>query len=276
MLANMAASQHQRAERPKRWATGSVTLALLLLTANHAHARAVRPLFEPTDLELEEPGVLDIDLQFGMIRSRGPARIVVPDVELDFGILPNLEIDLDGAYAIEGPSKGPFAFDHAAPDSLWPAAKVGIYDANDAEAHTAFALGVQLGPKLPVAVGSHGVGMEALGLVGTALARTHLVWNAGGFIDPDPDAVPGRPTGLELGVNVDVDLDAANTFSFNGGVSAVRFVSRDPDQLLFTAGATWSALDALDISLLGLVGFLQGSDRYGVLLGVSPKLRLFH
>jgi hypothetical protein len=31
----------------------------------------------------------------------------------------------------------------------------------------------------------------------------------------------------------------------------------------------------LDLSVVGLWGFFAGSDRYGVLLGVSPKLRLF-
>jgi hypothetical protein len=250
-------------------------LATILGVVPCAQARRTRPLFEPTDLELEEPGVMEVDLQFGAIRSRGPARIVVPDFELDLGLLPNLELDVDGAYAIEGPSTGPFAFDHAAPDSLWPAAKLGLYDANDADAHTALAVGVQLGPKLPVAIGSHGLGVEALALVGTAFARTHLVWNAGAFVDPDPDANPGRPTGLELGVDVDVDLDAKDTFSLQGGLSGVRFLSSDADQLLATAGLTWSPIDALDLSLLGLCGFLAGSDRYGVLLGVSPKLRLF-
>src|SRR5262249_17071378 len=151
----------------------------IVTSAQPAHARRVRPLFEPTDLELEDTGTLEVDLQLGVIQSRGPARIMIPDFEIDFGLLPNLELDLDGAYAVEGPSRGPFSFDHAAPDSLWPAAKVGIYDARDETAGTAFALGVQVGPKLPVAVAAHGVGIEALALVGTAFARTHLVWNAG-------------------------------------------------------------------------------------------------
>ncbi len=253
--------------------------ALVLLSvlgwAPGAQARRARPLFEPTDLELEDPGVLELDMQFGMIRSRGPARIVVPDFELDVGLLRNVELDVDGAYAVEGPRSGPFRLDHAAPDSLWTAAKIGFYDARDPDAQTAFAFGVQVGPKLPVASGSHGLGMEALALVGTAIDRTHLVWNAGGFIDPDPDAMPGRPTGVELGLDMDLDLDAGDRFSASAGVSSVYFLSHDADQLLATAGVTWSPIDALDVSLVGLVGFLQGSDRYGVLLGISPKLRLF-
>ena len=58
-------------------------------------------------------------------------------------------------------------------------------------------------------------------------------------------------------------------------LSAVRFLSDDPAQLLATVGATWSATSSLDLSLVGLVGFLNGSDRYGLLLGVSPKFQLF-
>ncbi|MFI5306853.1 MAG: hypothetical protein ACHQ53_05865 [Polyangiales bacterium] len=264
--------------RPMRSSTLSLGCLLVVLSwpgAASAQMRRVRPLFEPTDLELEDPGVLELDLQLGVIQGRGPARFVVPDFELNVGLFANLELDLDGAYAVEGPRRGPFSFDHAAPDSLWPAAKVGVYDANDRSARTAFAVGFQLGPKLPVAAASHGLGVEGLALVGTAIARTHLVWNAGAFVDPAPDAPPSRPVGLELGVDVDIDLDAQDQFSFSGSISGVRFLSADPDQLLFTGGITWSPLETLDLSLLGLVGVLQGSDRYGVLVGVSPKLRLF-
>ena len=68
---------------------------------------------------------------------------------------------------------------------------------------------------------------------------------------------------------------AASERATTGELSAVRFVSSDPNQLLATAGFTWSALESLDLSVVGLFGFLAGSDKYGVLLGVSPNLRLF-
>ena len=264
--------------RFERALAGSVLL-VACLTAGPPRAwarRGVRPFFEPTDLELEKTGTVDIDVQVGAIQSRGPARVVVPDFELDFGILPNLELDLDGAYAIEGPAAGPFAFDHAAPDSLWLGAKIGVYDWSDDEAHSAWALGLQFGPKLPVASGAHGLGGEALLLVGHLVSGTHLVMNAGAFIDPSPDASSGRPVGLELGLDLDRDLDAGGRFSLTGELSGVRFLSSDPAQLLATAGVTFAATDNLDLSLVALVGFLEGSDRYGALLGVSPKLHLFH
>ena len=246
------------------------------MAAPAAARRGVRPLFEPTDLELEKTGVLDIDVQAGVIQGRGPARVVVPDFELDFGILPNLELDLDGAYAIEGPPSGPFAFDHAAPDSLWLGAKIGLFDWTDDEAKSSWALGVQVGPKLPIASGAHGIGGEALLLIGHAIHTTHLVLNAGAFIDPSPDAASNRPVGLELGLDLDQDLDAKGRFSLTGELSGVRFVSSDPPQLLATAGITFAATESLDLSVVALAGFLEGSDRYGALLGVSPKLHLFH
>jgi hypothetical protein len=262
-----------------KWTRCALLVAVVALELGlplRAQDRRVRRLFEPTDLELEEVGMLEVDLQFGAIRGHGAARVVVPDFEFDLGVLPNLEVDLDGAYAIEGPETGSFAFDHAAPDSLWTAAKLGLYDANDTDAHTAFALGVQCGPKWPVAPHSHGVGFESVLLVGTALARTHLVWNAGAFVDSDPDPTPGRPIGLEIGVDMEVDLGHTDTFALQGGLSEVHFLSHDSDQLLVTAGIAWSPIAALDLSLLGLVGVLANSDRYGVLIGVAPKLQLFH
>ena len=240
-----------------------------------ARARAIRPLFEPSDLELEDPGVTEIDLQLGAIRSQGPWRVVLPDFELDFGLLPWLELDLDGAYAIEGPTTGPFSFDHAAPDSLWPSVKLGFYDDHDEQTKRSGALGAQVGPKVPVAAGSHGVGVESLLLLGYMYGRLHTVLNAGGFIDPAPDATSGRPIGIELGLDIDLDLDDIDRFSLTGEFSGVAFVSDDPGQLLATAGFTWSVTRSLDLSIVGLWGFLAGSDRYGALLGVSPKFRLF-
>ncbi|HTJ43902.1 MAG TPA: hypothetical protein VL463_17470 [Kofleriaceae bacterium] len=114
---------------------------IVLAFARTAHARP-RPRFEPTDLELETPGMLDIDVH-------------------------RFELDLDGAYAIEGVdpgTAGPSIFDHAAPDNLWLSAKLGIADWH-AASDDAWAVGAQLGPKLPAANGTHGVGVEGILLV---------------------------------------------------------------------------------------------------------------
>jgi len=266
---------HHGRRTVRAWVVGALMAVALWGAPSPVRARAVRPLFEPNDLELEDPGVTELDLQLGGIRSQGPWRAVLPDFELDFGLLPWLELDLDGAYAIEGPTAGPFSFDHAAPDSLWPSLKIGIYDDHDEQTKRSGALGAQVGPKVPVATGSHGVGVEALLLLGYMYDHLHTVLNAGAFVDPAPDPVSGRPVGIELGLDLDLDLDDIDRFSVTGEVSGVAFVSDDPGQLLATAGFTWSVTRSLDLSIVGLWGFLAGSDRYGALLGVSPKFRLF-
>jgi hypothetical protein len=269
------ALSRRRERGPDLVALAAVSVVLLATSPAFAR-RGVRPLFEPTDLELEKTGTMDIDVQTGVIRSQGPARVVIPDFELDFGILRNLELDIDGAYAIEGPATGPFSFDHAAPDSLWVGAKIGVFDWTDDDSKSSWALGLQIGPKLPTASGSHGVGGEALVLIGHAFYKTHLVLNAGAFADPFPDPTSKRPIGLELGLDLDQDLDNSGRFSLTGELSGVRFVSGDAPQLLATTGLQFSATENLDLSLVVLVGFLEGSDRYGALIGVSPKIRFFH
>jgi hypothetical protein len=253
----------------------ALTLIAIATGASRLAAARTRPRFEPTDLEMEDGGEFEVDLEIGFIRSQGPARLVIPDFELDLGILPNLELDLDGAYAIEGPDTGPFSLDHAAPDNLWLALKLGIYDDHDPDTHEGRAFGVQIGPKLPSARGAHGIGVESLLLLGGSTRRLTSVANVGGFIDPNPDAVSPRPIAFEAGFDLELRLGSGDHFQLTGEFALVHFKSTYADQLGVTGGVNWSPNDNLDISLVGLVGFLPGNDRYGVLVGVAPKMRLF-
>jgi hypothetical protein len=249
-------------------------LAIALGATRFAVARP-RPRFEPTDLEMEDTGLFEFDLEVGFIRSQGPARLVIPDFELDLGILDNLEIDLDGAYAVEGPETGPFSPDHAAPDNLWLALKWGIYDDHDEETRAGRALGLQIGPKLPSAAGSHGLGVESLLLVGGSTRWLTAVFNMGGFVDPAPNSTGQRPIAFEGGIDLELRLGSGEHFQLTGEFAGVRFKSTYPNQLGVTGGINWAPNPTLDISLVGLVGFLPGNDRYGVLVGVAPKMRLF-
>jgi hypothetical protein len=257
----------------------AVGLLVSLTGARAALARrGVRPLFEPTDLELEDPGVAEVDVQVGPIRGQGPWRLVVPDFELDLGLLNNLELDVDGAYALEAPP-GSFRFQNAAPDNLWTALKLGIWDWAD-EGKTpdevvAWAMGMQVGPKLPVAVGTRGVGFEALFLLGSVIGKAHFVLNAGAFVDPHPTATSPRPIGIEVGLDFDSDLDKAGHYQVLCELSGVKFMSLDPSQMLATAGLGWSPTPATQLSLIGLVGFLEGSDKYGALFGVTQKIGIW-
>ena len=234
-----------------------------------------RPRFEPTDLEWEETGVAEVDLEFGAIRSPGPWRFVIPDFELDFGIYHNVELDLDGAYAIEGPDTGAFSFDHAVPDSLWPSLKIGIWNDHDYETRRAQAIGIQIGPKLPVAHLSHGIGAEGLLVLGGSLQGVNAVLNLGGFIEPEQDGVATASSASRRASISRCSWIAQNRFQWTGELATAYFISPDPNQLHATTGITWSASPNLDLSVVGVLGFLAGDDRYGVLFGIEPKLRMF-
>src|SRR5258708_32053362 len=137
----------------RRALVSAVVLGISSSLSGVARARrGVRPLFEPTDLELEDPGVTELDLQVGLIRGQGPWRLVVPDFEIDLGILRNLELDLDGSYALEAPGPGSLKFEDAAPDNLWPALKIRVAhwadEGKDPEALTACARGAQVGANM--------------------------------------------------------------------------------------------------------------------------------
>src|SRR3569833_1453120 len=104
-----------------------VVLATFFIPAL-AHAKR-HPQFEPTDLELEAPGTMELDLQLGLVKGSDAHRVVLPDFEFDLGLLETLELDIDGTYSIAGlPDGTPLFLDHSAPDNLWVSAKIGLYD----------------------------------------------------------------------------------------------------------------------------------------------------
>ena len=256
-----------------------VTLsALAALTLFPVVARArMRPRFEPTDLEWEETGVFEADLETGAIRGAGPWRVMVADFELDLGLLPNLEFDLDGAVAIEGPPTGPFALDHPVYDVLWASAKIGIYDDVDDQTQRTRAIGLQVGPKLPVGP-TRGLGAETLIITGTRARPLTFALNLGAFVDPAPDSTSYRPWGAEAGIDVEIDLGKADVFTLTGELAGTLFGSADANQVQASAGLSWSVIPNLDLSVVGLVGLVGvagGGDRYGFLVGAEPKMRLF-
>jgi hypothetical protein len=250
-----------------------IAAVLLVATPGLAAGRPVRPRFEPTDLELEASGMVEVDLQAGFVEGASAGRALVPDFEVDLGLTRAVELDVDGSYAVEGRASARFSFDHPAPDSLWTAVKVGLLS-SDGEA-IGVGVGLQLGPKIPVAPGSRGLGGEGLLLLGLRVGRAHLVLDLGGFVEPAPGAVDPRPRGLEAGLDADVDLDRDGHFSLDAELGGVRFFSTDPHQMTGTLGVAWAPRESLEFSLTALVGFLRGSDRYGLLLGFSPKVMIF-
>jgi hypothetical protein len=234
-----------------------------------------RPRFEPTDLEWESPGVFEADVEFGYVRSPTTGRVVVPDFELGIGILDNVELNLGGSYALESTVPGSFSFDRPVASSLWPSLKIGIYDHHDQETQGARAIGVQVGPRIPVASGAHGLGFESLLVFGGSRRGLTVAFNLGAFVEPPADAVSRYALGVDAGVDLELALDSRERFQLTGELAGSYFFTADPNQLHTTCGITWTANPNLDLSVVGIFGILPGDDRYGVLFGFEPKLRLF-
>lgn len=243
-----------------------------------AHA-IVRRRFEPTDLELQPAGVLELDTQVSYTEGETAGRVIVPDLELSLGITPRVQFEIDGAYAIEGPPVGRFSFDHPAPDNLWISTKLGLADFRDDDSDPksprAWALGLQLGPKIPLAKDARGDGFEAVFLVGRKLPHAQLVLDVGGFVDPSSDGSLRRTTAMEAGLDLSIDLDRDGLFAILGEAGVMRFFSGELPQAHATCGLQWSPSPMLDVSLLGLVGFFAAGDRAGVLLGLTPRFLLW-
>jgi hypothetical protein len=239
----------------------AAALVMVLVPAAQA-ARRTRPLFEPTDVELEKGGTAELDLSFGFVKGSEAQRAVLPDFELDLGLLPHLELDLDGAFAIEGPPGQPFSFDHASPDSLWLALKTGYAWA-----------GLQAGPKLPFAPGTHGLGFEGVALGSVRVGPIQMALNLGGFVEPRSDLGP-TPRGWEGGF--DIVLDLTDDWSLTGELATVQFAVGGSPQYSATAGVAWQANEHVELSITSLFGAGGTADRYGLMLGVSPKISLWH
>jgi len=243
-------------------------------SATPAAAAPVRRLFEPTDLEFEEPGVLQLNLQFGPVRGQRATRLSVPDFELDLGLTQAIELDVDGEYALGGSDSGAFALNRQTPDNLWPGLKLGLGTIEDHAHDMAWAAGLQLGPKLPLARNAQGTGFEGIILLGCRWHDSHLILNIGGRRDP---AAPGaaHPSGAELGLDLDYPIDRSGQWSVIGQLGAITYTSPDADQLTTAAGVAWQPSPALQLSLIAVYGWLGGGDRYGILLGVAPRFRLW-
>jgi len=218
--------------------------------------------------------MVELDLQVGVAHGDATWRTVIPDFELDLGLTDDFELDIDGTNAVEGGADGRFSFDHSAPDNLWIASKIGLLDLRDRSAQTAWALGLQLGPKIPIASDAHGIGYEALVLVGRTIGTTQLALNVGGLVDPGEQVANGRPIGVESGLDVNLAIHGSR-FSVLGEIGGIHFFSNNTDQLSATLGLAWQAPDAFELSVVGLAGLLPGGDRGAVLLGFSPKLALW-
>ena len=98
-------------------------LHVLIFAAPPASAQS-RRRFEPTDLQLQPEGTLEVDTQAGFAAGQSADRLVLPDLEVSLGLTRGVQLEIDATYAVEGRPGARFTFDHPAPDNLWVSTKI--------------------------------------------------------------------------------------------------------------------------------------------------------
>jgi len=248
-----------------------VPLALILATTSAASGATRRRHFEPDDLELEPPGVLDFDLQVGPVLGTSPSgnHVLIPDFEISLGLTRNVELDLIGALTLDREN----GRRHLTGDALWIASKLGLFETRDARGN-AWVLGLELGPRLPT-FDAAGIGYGVLGLLGFSRRGLALALNVGSLIDPGASSSQKPPSSLVFGLDLNAQLDQRGQWSLQSEFGAAHYLSSDADELALALGATCAVSRRLDVSLTALGGFLPNTDHLGLLLGVSPQLGLW-
>lgn len=253
--------------------TAFVALCVGVASSQSAQAASLRPRFEPTDLELEDIGTIEADLQIGPTSGDATSgRLYAPDYEIDVGLSSRVELDVDGAFALEPLRRGRTAF--AVGEPLWTSVKLGLLDIRDVGPARAAAFGVQLGPRLPLGSDQRGVGYALLTLAGLELGRAHLIFNAGALVDPAPRETRARPCAVVGGVDATIDLDASKRWSFVAALGGGYYVADFPHQLTATGGVAFDT-GSTQWSVVTLVSPVGGSDRVGLLLGLSSRWKIF-
>ena len=255
------------------------SLALLVIVglvaeAGPAAAQRPRRRFEPTDLRLQPAGVAEVDLQGGIVTGEDGQRAFLPDVETSLGISSHVELELDGTFGLDRLSKPVFL------DNTLLAVRIGIVDEQDVPGGTsAWSGGVQAGPRLPTLPGTHGLGMEALAIVGRTAGGMHLFAQVGSLIDPSESVAgyrrPVHPFGLEGGLDLDLDLDGSDRWSLNAELGGITYFSPHRDQLHAAAGPAVRVSKGLELSVIAIVGVLAGGDRLGLVLGANSRFQAF-
>jgi len=258
----------------RRLTAVTAVVAGLLAVGRDAAAQRSRPRFEPDDLDLHQGGEAEIDLQVGPMKGDDYVRGFAPDVELSLGIATNAELEVAGTFGIDHDGAATFL------DNTLVALRVGIVDAHDTPgSRDAWAGGAQVGTRLPTLRGARGIGVEALTIVGRTQGKVRLFLQSGVLVDcaqrDDAGARTSRPTAVELGVDLDIDLDARDVWSLKGELGGARFFSPDDPQLHLVAGPAVKVTKGLELSAVALVGLLEGSDRLGILLGASTRFKTF-
>lgn len=250
-------------------------LAWLAVLAMPAQASTRRPVFEPEDLEMEHAGVIDLDVSAGVGHDGQSNRLVAPDFEFDVGLGWRTELDIDGTYSWVTPGRTLYRPAALAVDNLWVALKHELWTDRDegVRAERAMTFGLQHGVRVPLVRESAGLGYEALALLGLVAPGRMVVCNFGAFVEPKVVALNARPWGLLAGVAVKQDLDARGRWQFMGSLAATAFGLDGTAEAVAAAGLNRVFGDPVEVYVQGMYGWLAGGQGYGVVVGVSPRLR---
>lgn len=266
--------------RPTTIAFAASLLFSLFVATSRAGAATVARRFEPTDLELENPGTVELDMQFGATSgtraepsSNRSGRFFAPDYEIDIGLSSRFELDIDGAFAFAPLRDGTTKLVVGEP--LWTSMKIGVLDLRNLGPAHAAAFGFQVGPRLPLGTDLRGIGFEVLTLTGIELETVHFVVNAGALLDPASADTRERPVAAVGGIDMAVDLEPTKHWSFAGELGGGYYFGGAPHQLTATGGVAYDT-GTMQWSLSTLITLVGPDDRVGLLLGFAPKLRLFH
>jgi hypothetical protein len=254
-------------------ASWSIAFAALL-SAAPAQARVFRARFDPETLALEKPGNLQVNVQAGGLYGDGidGSRIILPDFELDLGVLKWLEVSIDGVFTVTNlgtPERG------VGGDPLWTSARFELLNLRrDDQEHTTFGMGLQVGPRFRTIDKARGVGLGALLLAGGGTETLRVVANLGTFLDRE------QAGALVYGGSVEYDLALRHKWTLQAQYAGAHYYGNtqgdtDPNQALVLAGFGTELTETLQLSLLGLLGPFAKGDRLGLMAAVTWSHRLW-
>ena len=235
----------------------------VLLVALPCQAKRRSLHFFPKDLDMELPGDLEVTALTGWLRTGARDVLVVPDLEIDFGLARRVEIGCDFQAAVDAQTKVWAPTDH-----LWLSLKHIVADGRTAR--HALAFGFQHGPRVATMVGTHGAGYQAVGLWSLRAPDWQVVASTGAYLDPRDDALGHRPWALIAGM--DVDWDFNDEWTFAPSLSA-SWTPGGTVQWVVAADLQWQ-FDNWLLSAGALGGAGDDGKSLGLRLGVAPRWQI--
>lgn len=246
---------------------------LAQLAALPIDARGRRPVFDPEDLDMQDSGIVQVNMLAGVQSDSGGFRAIAPDWELNCAVTDRLELGVDGAISVVFPDGLGAARQPVQADNIWLSAKHLIIDIERGAQRNAWAIGLQHGPRLPFAPDTYGLGYQALGLVARNVDNIRVVFNLGVFADPKVTGLQDRPMGVLTGLDATLVLDAARRWELDPDLSFGRY-SDGTNEATAALLLQFSPSARLDLGLQVSGGWLAGGPAWGASMVVAPNVQL--